>query len=55
LETLFSLIVGMVFLIVGFKALFHKPPRSPRIMRFLIIFMGVGFILYFPHKVVWAK
>ena len=45
LEMLISLLMGVLFLFVGLVASFKR--KLPWIIRFMIIFAGVGFILYF--------
>ncbi|MDQ0159477.1 glucan phosphoethanolaminetransferase (alkaline phosphatase superfamily) [Alkalibacillus salilacus] len=45
LEFLISLIIGVLFLAVGIIA-FFPPLKLPWIIRFIIIFVGVGFTLY---------
>jgi len=45
LEFLISFIIGVFFLVIGIIA-FFPPPKLPWIVRFIIIFIGVGFTLY---------
>ncbi|MBM7661107.1 ABC-type multidrug transport system permease subunit [Bacillus mesophilus] len=42
---LISFIIGFLFLAVGIIA-FFPPPKLPWIIRFIIIFIGVGFTMY---------
>ncbi|MCM3409628.1 hypothetical protein KDJ21_018470 [Metabacillus litoralis] len=45
MELLISFIIGVFFLVIGIIA-FFPPPKLPWIIRFIIIFIGVGFTLY---------
>lgn len=45
LEFFTSFIIGFLFLMVGIIA-FFLPPKLPWSIRFIIIFSGIGFILY---------
>lgn len=45
LEILYSFIVGVIFLAVGIIA-FFSPPKLPWLIRFIIIVIGIGFILF---------
>lgn len=38
--------MGIMFLLVGIAAFISNPPKLPWIIRFAIIFIGTGFILY---------
>jgi len=46
LEAIYSLVMGIMFLLVGIAAFISNPPKLPWIIRFAIIFIGTGFILY---------
>ncbi|MBY6037001.1 hypothetical protein KUV80_10060 [Fictibacillus nanhaiensis] len=45
MEVLYSFVMGVLFLTIGFIA-FFPPPKLHWIMRFSIVFIGMGFILY---------
>ncbi|MDQ0971518.1 glucan phosphoethanolaminetransferase (alkaline phosphatase superfamily) [Neobacillus niacini] len=45
MEILYSSFAGFLFLMVGIIA-FFPPPKLPWVMRFFIVFIGLGFTLY---------